>query len=117
MKIRWPAPRRRVRTEQEISIPAASGGGAPASAVVCDRVPAKIAYRNASRNDEMFKLQQNQSSLFADIYIRYRPQTNIDASMQVVYGSRRFNIRSVQPIEEEQRFILLFCEELQAKGS
>ena len=49
--------------------------------------------------------------------IRYRPSMNINSTMQVAFGTRRYNIRRVIVPNESQIVISLVCEELQTQGS
>lgn len=112
---------RRVTIQQEVQTAKDNAGGFGLTWVTvpgCTNIPAQISYPPpAKKGDEVFTQQQVRSSSFATITIRYRPSTNIDASMQVVYGSRVFNIRTVIPVDEARRIIQMQCEELQSRGS
>jgi len=66
---------------------------------------------------EKFIGQQAYSGMFTKFLIRYRPTNTIDATMQIVYKSRIFNIRSVRLPEEANTTIEILAEEQQAKGS
>jgi len=66
---------------------------------------------------EKFVGQQAYPTMFTKFLIRYRPNNTIDATMQIVYKSRIFNIRSVRLPEEAQTTIEILAEEQQAKGS
>lgn len=108
---------RRVRIEAPTGTSSGSGGRKKSRSIVADHVPANISYPPASKKgDEIFTQQQLHSALFTTITIRYRPSLNIDASMFVIYGTREFNIRTVQLDDEARKYIILQCEELQATG-
>lgn len=84
----------------------------------CNSVPANILYPPPSKKgDEQYTQNQVHSSVFTTMTIRYRPSLNIDASMRIVYGTRVFNIRTVLPVDEAKREIVLQCQEVQAKGT
>lgn len=66
---------------------------------------------------ERFVGQQVYPNLFTKFLIRHRPSDVIDGTMQIVYKSRIFNIRSVRIPEEANTTIEILAEEQQAKGS
>lgn len=69
------------------------------------------------KGKEQFIGQQVYPTMYTKFLIRYRPSLTIDATMQIVYKSRIFNIRSVRLPEEAQTTIEILAEEQQAKGS
>lgn len=112
--------RNRITIQQKAKTANSSGGASVSWQTVsgCSSVPAKITYPTPSKKgDEVFTQQQKRSAVFTSIEIRYRPSTNIDASMRVLYGSRVFEIRTVIPDDVYKKFITLQCEEQQGKGS
>lgn len=112
--------RKRIVIQQQVKTPNASGGASKAWQTVpgCSSVPVQITYPPPSKKgDEVYNQQQVRSGVYVSMTIRYRPSTNIDASMQVAYGTRTFNIRTVLPDDTNQQFITLQCEEVQGKGS
>jgi SPP1 family predicted phage head-tail adaptor len=61
---------------------------------------------------ELFEARQFTPSVSHRVEIRY--YAGIKASWQVVYGARKFNIKSIIDIEERHREMHLMCEELPA---
>jgi SPP1 family predicted phage head-tail adaptor len=112
--------RNRITIQYPIDSPAPGGGGYRTWATVagCGSVPAQIVYPPPSKKgDEVYTQQQKRASLFTTITIRYRPSTNIDASMRILYGTRIFEVRTPIPDDTYKQFITIQCEELQARGS
>lgn len=84
----------------------------------CGSVPAKIVYPPPSKKgDEIYSQQQLHAEIFATVTIRYRPSTNIDASMRVGYGNRTFEILTPVTVDEALQEISIQCKELQGKGT
>lgn len=69
------------------------------------------------KGQERFVGQQVYPTMYTKFLIRYRPSLVIDATMQIIYKTRIFNIRSVRLPEEAQTTIEILAEEQQAKGS
>lgn len=112
--------RKRIVILQPVDTPNTNGGAARTWVTVsgCSSVPAKITYPPpAKKGDEMYTQQQLHSAVFTTVTIRYRPSTNIDASMRIQYGTRLFEIRTVLPIDEARQEVTLQVEELQGKGT
>src|SRR5579859_113969 len=111
---------RRIAIQQRLEIRNTSGGNTETYVTVSglSSVPAQFIYPLPSKKgDEALLQQQVQGQVFVTIKIRYRPTTNISSAMQVVYGTRKFNIRTIIVDDESYREITMQCEELQAKGS
>lgn len=68
-----------------------------------------------STGTEPFFAEQMYPKLTVTFTIRYRK--GITAAMRVVYGTRLFNIRSVEETQDSRVYLKLHSEELQAKGS
>ena len=112
--------RKRIIIQQPVDTPNGKGGSVRTWVTVpgCGSVPARITYPPPSKKgDEQYTQQQLHSAVFTTITIRYRPSTNIDASMLIQYGSRLFEIRTVLPIDEAKQEVTLQVEELQGKGT
>ncbi len=112
--------KQRILIQQSLDTPNTSGGAVRTWQTVsgCSSVPAEIVYPTPSKKgDEQIAQQQKRSAVFVTITIRYRPSTNIDASMQVLFGTRIFDIRTVIPDDMDKKTIVLQCEEIQGKGS
>ena len=112
--------RRRITIQKPTDTRTSSGGSTRTWTTVsgCSSVPAKIVYPTpAKKGDEVYTQGQLHSAVFATFTIRYRPSTNIDASMRVVYGARTFEVRTVFPVDELQQEITMQCEELQGAGT
>lgn len=69
------------------------------------------------RGRELWRGMQIYPNLWERVYIRWRPDINIDASMRVTYGKRNMDIRSIYTLGEARKIIELLVEELQAAGS
>ena len=112
--------RRRITIQEPVDTRTSSGGASRTWTTVsgCNRVPAKIVYPPpAKKGDEVYTQDQLHSAVFSTITIRYRPSTNINASMRVLYGSKIAEIRTVFPVDENQQEITMQCEELQGAGT
>ncbi len=111
--------RQRIAIQQPIDTPNTSGGAARTWTTVagCASVPANITYPPPSKKgDEAYNDGQVHSSVFATMTIRYMPSLNINAAMQILYGTRVFNVRTVLIQDEYPDEITLQCEEIQASG-
>lgn len=112
--------RRRITIQYPVDTLNSSGGGTRTWSTVsgCSSVPCRIVYPPPSKKgDEVVTQQQKRSSVFTTITMRFRPSTNIDASMRCLYGTRIFDIRTVLPVDEYKQEITLQVEEVQAHGT
>jgi SPP1 family predicted phage head-tail adaptor len=114
--------RQRIVLRQLVKIRNSQGGSKPSMQTItgCESVPAKIQYdqpRMASQSEEPYKQQQLQPKVAATFTIRYRPGVNISAAVEVGYGNRIFDIRSISTDDEKQQWITIRAEERQAKGT
>lgn len=114
--------RRRIVLRQPEKTQNSQGGAKTTMQTIpgCESVPAKVTYyesRKAGAEDEPYKQQQRQPSLFATFTIRYRPSVNISAANEVGLGNRTFDIRSISTVDERSQWITIQAEERQAKGT
>jgi SPP1 family predicted phage head-tail adaptor len=69
------------------------------------------------KGSEAYIAQQVYPKRLSRFLIRYRASVSIDASMQILYGKRKYNIRDVSVPAEALTTIEIVAEELQAVGS
>jgi len=112
--------RERITIQYPVDTPNSSGGAIRKWVTLpgCESVPAAIVYPPPSKKgDEVFSQQQKRASIFTSITIRYRPSTNIDASMRALFGTRIFEFRTPIPDDKYKQFINIQAEELQGQGT
>lgn len=100
--------RRRITIQQSSDVPDGSGGvqrtWTDFATVWAEITPAA--------GKEVFQAEQVRADAMYNINIRYLQ--GVSAEMRVLYGTRRFNIRAVNDVNEMHRKITLVCEELKS---
>lgn len=66
---------------------------------------------------QQFHLQQMYAKANAQMSTRYRASTPITTAMRAVNGSHIYMIRGAENLDRANETIVLYCEELQARGS
>lgn len=105
-----------MRIEEDIGTPDTQGGHTPNWTTVpgLSNVPMEFMTLTAL---QQFHLNQLYSKATVKLKMRYRASTPVTTAMRAVDGSHIYMIRGAENLDQSNDTIVLYCEELQARGS
>lgn len=105
-----------MRIEADTGTPDSQGGHTPNWTTVPGLSNVPVEFTTLS-GYQLFRIQQLYPKARMTLKMRYRGSVAVKSGMRAVYGSHIYDIQGAENHGQENNTIILYCEELQAKGS